>query len=255
MAWNTPITWLANQLVTALQMNEQISDNMNFLGGMEYDGVLVSALTAGTNLAKLQRLATYPIGFVGDLSQVDDVVLGGENIWLRVDGRTIGNVSSGADIVDDMMEDLFTHLWTEFADAELPIFTSGGAGSSRGGSAAADWAANKRMSLLDIRGRVVGMMDDPTGADAADVVTDGSADTLGDEMGAEDHTLTVGETPTHSHVVKINSASEGSGAYIGDVSRHSAQIAQVNTETSGSGNAHNNMQPTFWLNKFIYTGN
>src|SRR6478609_1928125 len=62
--------------------------------------------------------------------------------WLIEDGKTIGNAASGAtgranaDTVD-----LFTHLWTQFTNTELPIQTSAGAASTRGGSAAADFAA------------------------------------------------------------------------------------------------------------------
>ena len=255
MAWNTPITWVANQLVEALDMNQQISDNMNFLGGMEYDGVLVSALAAGTNLAKLQRLATHPIGFVGDLSQTSDVVLDGENIWLRIDGRTIGNAaSSGADIADDNMLALFTVLWDNTDDTELPIQDSSGTPlGSRGASAAADWAANKRLPIWDSRGRVSSMMDDPTGADAADIVTDAEADALGGTMGAETHTLIEAELAAHVHNVQFRADFGGSAA--ASDNDGSSAIRNHNTDSAGSDGAHNNMQPTLFLVKAIYTGN
>lgn len=74
--------------------------------------------------------------------------------WLALNGDTIGSAASGADQADDDMEDLFTYLWTELADAQSPMLTSGGVESSRGVSAASDWTANKRLTMPDARGRM-----------------------------------------------------------------------------------------------------
>jgi hypothetical protein len=73
--------------------------------------------------------------------------------YVRVNGRTIGAASSGAgERANDDCEALFLHLWG--ANAYLDV--SGG----RGGSAAADWAANKRLTLPDARGiALIGMTD------------------------------------------------------------------------------------------------
>jgi len=66
--------------------------------------------------------------------------------WLPMDDLTIGSATSGATSnlgtgASADMEDLFTILWDNCADAQCPV--SGG----RGASAAADWAANKTINL------------------------------------------------------------------------------------------------------------
>lgn len=68
--------------------------------------------------------------------------------WLMVDGRTIGNASSGATSrANADTQALFTKLWS-FDPSAVPIYTSAGALSTRGASAAADFAANKRIGLF-----------------------------------------------------------------------------------------------------------
>ena len=67
--------------------------------------------------------------------------------------NTIGSASSGALNVGTDYEALFTLLWGNgWTDANLPILTSAGAASTRGASAAADWAANKRLTLPNLQG-------------------------------------------------------------------------------------------------------
>jgi hypothetical protein len=68
--------------------------------------------------------------------------------WVRSNGKTIGSAISGAtERANADVAALFTHLWTNFTDAICPV--SGG----RGGSAAADFAANKTIGTYDMRGR------------------------------------------------------------------------------------------------------
>ena len=72
--------------------------------------------------------------------------------WLISNGGTIGSASSGATLrANADVEALFTHLWTQYDNTELVIQTSAGAGTTRGASAAADFAANKRMPTHDYR--------------------------------------------------------------------------------------------------------
>jgi microcystin-dependent protein len=124
--------------------------------------------------------------------------------WVLASGRTIGNASSGGTerANADTLE-LFTLLWTDYSDAILPIFTSAGAGSTRGANAAADFAANKRMSLPDLRGRGTIGKDD-MGGSAANRVTSTTVTpngtTLGATGGAQTHTLTESELASHTHV-------------------------------------------------------
>lgn len=66
--------------------------------------------------------------------------------WTILNG-TIGDASSGADYANALSSNLFAFLWDEFTDAEIPLLTSAGAASTRGGDAASDFAAHKRMVL------------------------------------------------------------------------------------------------------------
>lgn len=73
--------------------------------------------------------------------------------WIAGDGSTIGNVGSGASRANVDTLALFTVWWSQFSDAQLPILTSAGGASTRGASAAADWAALKRLTVFDVRSR------------------------------------------------------------------------------------------------------
>lgn len=88
--------------------------------------------------------------------------------WLIEDGKTIGSAASGATgRANADTQDLFTLLWTEFTNTELVIQTSGGVASTRGASAAADFAANKRMPLFDSRSRFLRGSDSGLGFDSS----------------------------------------------------------------------------------------
>lgn len=127
--------------------------------------------------------------------------------WLIEDGKTIGNAASGAtgranaDTVD-----LFTHLWTQFTNTELPIQTSAGAASTRGGSAAADFAANKRMPLFDSRSRFLRGSDSGLGFDASLVVGLNQDDAIKSHT----HTGTTDSAGTHSHTSDRGNGGDGS---------------------------------------------
>jgi microcystin-dependent protein len=123
--------------------------------------------------------------------------------WLLCSGRTIGSASSNATArANADTEYLYTVLWTDYTDAELPMVTSGGSPTTRGASAAADFAANKRLSLPDFRGRVLAGKDDMGGTSANRLTNQSgglNGDTLGASGGAETHTLTTAQTPAHTH--------------------------------------------------------
>ena len=74
--------------------------------------------------------------------------------WIAGNGSTIGNAGSGATRANVDTLALFTAWWTDYSDAQLPILTSAGGASTRGASAAADWAALKRLTVFDVRDRV-----------------------------------------------------------------------------------------------------
>lgn len=91
--------------------------------------------------------------------------------WIKENGGTIGNAASGATTrANADTEALFTAYWTQYSNVELPIFTNTGAASTRGASAAVDFAAGKRMSIHDSRTRFRRGADDGLGYDATLVV-------------------------------------------------------------------------------------
>jgi hypothetical protein len=106
--------------------------------------------------------------------------------WVKMNGGTIGNASSGATRANADTSALFAVLWALNA-TDSPILTSAGAGSTRGASAAADYAANKRLTVPDFRGEFMRGLDDSRGVDAARRLGSAQAD----ELKAHTHTLPV----------------------------------------------------------------
>jgi hypothetical protein len=114
--------------------------------------------------------------------------------WVRANGRTVGSATSGAtERANADTEALFLYLWG--ADANLSV--SGG----RGASAAADWVANKALTLPDWRGRTIAALDD-MGASAAGRLGSthfgAAATTLGAAGGTESKTIAQANLPAVS---------------------------------------------------------
>lgn len=73
--------------------------------------------------------------------------------WVNANGLTIGSAASGATSrANADTQALFTLLWTDWSDTWLPIYDSAGVLSTRGASAAADFAADKRMTVPNFEG-------------------------------------------------------------------------------------------------------
>lgn len=109
--------------------------------------------------------------------------------FVRLNGRTIGSASSGAtERANADTEALFNYLWQ--ADPNLVV------SSGRGASSAADWAANKTITLPDARGRVLAGLDD-MGASAAGRLTTLSPNgtTLGAAGGAQNVLMSQSSLP------------------------------------------------------------
>ena len=118
-------------------------------------------------------------------------------------------------------------------------------------------------NVPDLRGRVVAGQDD-MGGTSADRLTGTSGgvngDTLGAAGGSETHTLTTAQLAAHTHGAGTYNISTG-----GDAGQNSTNGAvfrnDISTSTAvggdsgstGSGSAHNNVQPTFILNYIIKT--
>lgn len=116
--------------------------------------------------------------------------------WVEANGGTIGSSSSGASTrANADTIDLFTALWTDFSDTELPILTSAGAASTRGSTAALDFAANKRLTIHNLQGEFLRGWDNGRGVDTGRTL--GSSQ--GDAFKSHTHTGTTSSTGTHSH--------------------------------------------------------
>ena len=128
-------------------------------------------------------------------------------------------------------------------------------------------------NLPDLRGRVIAGQDDMGGA-SANRLTDQTGglngDTLGDTGGSETHTLTTAQLASHTHTFSdtdshtvsfprtfISGAANNSVNVDGSGERHDGGTLTVSisgtTSSTGSGSAHNNVQPTIILNYIIKT--
>lgn len=112
-------------------------------------------------------------------------------------------------------------------------------------------------NLPDCRGRVLGAVGQGAGL---------SNRALGASVGAETHTLTTAEMPSHSHSNNsvagslglmtsngANTASDGLDTTVGEPNLYSTPVA-LTINSTGGGGAHNNMQPTVFIsNVFIFS--
>ena len=105
-------------------------------------------------------------------------------------------------------------------------------------------------NVPDMRGRVPLGQDD-MGGSSANRVTNAQADSLGGNAGAETHTLTTAEMPSHTHAQDADTVLGSAGASA--LSGGTGTQRGGTTGSAGSGNAHNNMQPYLTLNYIIKT--
>ncbi len=184
--------------------------------------------------------------------------------FVRANGRTIGSATSGAaERANADAEALFLDLWNNYSDTLCAV------GGGRGANAAADWAANKTITTLNMRGiGAVGLADmGNSDSGILDNVTFsvGNKTTAASLCGAALHALALSETPAHDHGGTTSSdgahthdttvnagADQGVGGGIG-VSPNSIDTAYTSTSngahthtitSAGSSGAHNNMQPS-----------
>lgn len=145
------------------------------------------------------------------------------NAWILLDGGTIGNAASGAtNRANADTEDLFTLFYDNMLDAQAPV--SGG----RGANAAADFAANKNITISNLMNG-----SGPVGTGGTDPAIHG------DSGGLEAVTSLIADMPAHDHDYTINPVAPRSG---GGTTGGSANNTVQTTMTGGDG-AHQNMPP------------
>ena len=127
--------------------------------------------------------------------------------WIIENGGTIGNGSSNATTrANSDTEALFTLLWTDFPT--LVIKTAGGVVTTRGASAAADFAANKQLTLHDSRTRFLRGSDSSLGYDTSLVVGFSQLDAL--------QNITGGFSSRRTAVANPEDIADWTGAFFDD---------------------------------------
>lgn len=187
--------------------------------------------------------------------------------WLPLNGRAIGSAASGAGLRASDSADtlaLYTLFWNADSGDKLAIYDSAGNASTKGSSAGADFIANKRLALPNVRGRVRVGADNMGGLVSVNLLTGLSGGVDGDipfdTGGAESVTLTEAQLPvidpddkktdpTHVHSEQgsggsVNVAGGGLQAIGPDSRNTGAASTGITFSPIGSGDAHNNVQPT-----------
>lgn len=232
----------------------QPTDSPTFTGTVTVPTPLAAsdaAIAATTEWVRdyLASLGTIPTGVVQDY-----VGTTAPTGWLLLSGSTIGSATSGASgRANADTETLYTLLWNSMSNTEAPVSTG------RGASAAADFAANKTLTLPDARGRVVAGKDDMGGSAASRLTNAGSSvvgSTLGAVGGTQNVTLTAAQSglPSHSHTVYVGTGGGSeTSCIIASVSAQTGPTAFGTTTAGGSAasDAHSSVQPTLVLNKII----
>lgn len=152
--------------------------------------------------------------------------------WLLCDGTTLGSAASGATHASDSYEDLFNLLKVANPNTGLEV-----------------WANDNSVYLPNTRGRVLAGLDN-MGGTSANVVTNSTADVMAAGEGYETHTLTTAQMPAHTHTYS-RANTDGDAIHSFGAGQALTVTAGVATSSSGSSNAHNNIQPTMFFNVFI----
>lgn len=173
--------------------------------------------------------------------------------WIVCNDSTIGNSSSGSSAAGLYTKALFELLWSSVSNTYAAILNSDGSPGSRGANAEADFNANKRLTLTATLGRVLGQFN--------------GTYPMGSPFGEANHTLTTPEIPSHSHGVSDPGHVHNHGAYtagsatqdgfvrgdnpfIGNIGT-SSSVTGITVGSTGGGGAHNNIQPTSFVNCMI----
>lgn len=233
---NYPNPGLAISFGTAAFANTGTQENRIPLLGM--GGILSNARLSVREVGAMMIYAGTSGQAQGWFDDID-----GKWVYLSLDSiRTIGNASSGANIAAAWTQALFELLWNQYSNS---VQTSAGGAVARGASAMADYTASRRLMLVDLRGRVLGVAGNTASL---------TQRLKGDLTGAETHTLTIPEMPTHSHAAAFTAGTASATGTMTPAGTRSADAPGPHTGQAGGGQSHNNMQPTAFEHLIIAAG-
>jgi microcystin-dependent protein len=150
----------------------------------------IGASSSGSSSGSGTSVSSEAIFQTGDTLWVP--ISGTRSGWVRLNGRTIGSGSSGStERANSDTQDLFEYLWNAHSNTVCAV--SGG----RGANAAADFNANKTLTLISMRGRAGFGLDD-MGNSAASVIAAGTPTTAATGSGGETVTLLQANLPSYN---------------------------------------------------------
>jgi len=188
--------------------------------------------------------------------------------WVICNGTTLGDMSSEADQMSATYQSLFEFLWNNFANIILPVV------GGRGISAATDWAAHKKITLPDMRGRTpVGVETSEVSSERIDLtLVTGGASAICATGGLDTVALTTSLVPEHTHTLMVDGAGtnvpgnrSSTNAIYSDGDNGNANnyracltatyvtptIGKSGPAGTGSAPEHNNMQPFMLVNYIL----
>ena len=175
--------------------------------------------------------------------------------WLLCKGETVAKSNTAASYYGDEYEDIFIVLWENFAQAVVS--------PSKGATAAADWAADKTITLPDMQGNTLAGANAVTGS-----IFNAPTGTF---VGEENVTLTTDQIPQltftandpqHDHITDVIGRKVANSTvadwYAPELNVTSGDITTTSTSRNsptgitinplGGGQAHNNVPPSLLIN-------
>lgn len=197
-------TFVSGGTIRASDINSELNNIITGLANIGTANILASGVGTseladlGVTEGKLAAAVTAKLHFTGQVVDYIGTSTGSPPTgWVWANGQTIGNASSaGTARANADTEALFLLIYAGMADAEAPV--SGG----RGASAAADYAANKTITLPDMRGRASygdGNMGGTSDIARITATLNFDGTVLGKAGGAATHTNTSAEMFQHTH--------------------------------------------------------
>ncbi len=132
--------------------------------------------------------------------------------FVAANALTIGNAASNATALAAASAlFLFAANWLQFSNTQCPLLTSGGSPVARGANPYADFAANRQLTLPNMKGMGVIGADTMGGAPSSNLtgvpVSIGNTTTPGSILGENLHALVTSELAIHSHTNSLNDPS------------------------------------------------